>query len=365
MSDKPQNFYGSREPDRTSVEPRQPSPHAERWLNSVSRNPLSTLALVVLLVGFIAVLVVLIVYQRAAMERVRQEAPGEPRPLQLAPPVRTGMELDIDAAGRLILDEIEPTVEEEELRGGPSALTPRWVQQAAFNLRQAQRAYAEQNWAAALRDYGAAVKILPGLSGVREIIGLCHLRLREYAKAEEVFVAALEAQPGSPALLNNLGVALMGQNRMEEAEVRFRAAIEARADYLPARQNQALLLFRADRFEEAAAAFGNLLKTDPQNVEAALMLAACWMRLDRWSDAAQALNELVRMNPQNAPVHFRLAEARGRTGDLDGAMKALEAGLDLVDVPTAVLWLNRREFDALRDRPDFQARVVDLTKAMK
>jgi hypothetical protein len=46
-------------------------------------------------------------------------------------------------------------------------------------------------------------------------------------------------------------------------------------------------------------------------------------------------------------------------------MKALDAGLELVDVATAMLWLNRREFDLLRERPDFQARVLDLTRAMK
>jgi tetratricopeptide (TPR) repeat protein len=275
------------------------------------------------------------------------------------------MDLDLDAAGRLILDEIEPAVEQEEVSKGPASLTARWVVQAAFNLRQAQRAYAEQNWDVALREYRAALDILPELAGVREIIGICHLRLRDYPSAEAIFATAVEAAPGTPALLNNLGVALMGQNRMEEAEARFREAFEAEVDYLPARQNKALLLFRMDRFEDAAAEFGRLLERDSRHAEAALMLAACWMRLDRWSEAALTLNELARLNPQSAPVHFRLAEARGRSGDLDGAMKALDAGLELVDVATAMLWLNRREFDMLRERPEFQARVLELTKAMR
>ena len=92
------------------------------------------------------------------------------------------------------------------------------------------------------------------------------------------------------------------------------------------------------------------------------MYAVTLMRLDRWPQATAVLEESIQSSNAAAPVYFRLAEARSHTGDFAGALKALQGGIDLVDHPTAVLWLNRSELDRLRSRPEFQKIVRNLAR---
>lgn len=365
MADNPKDIYGSREPGRAAVQERVHDAASERWFASITRNTVSTVVLVVLLLGFLGVLTGIILYQQRELRRSRTAGEADATPVSLAPAPRVGMDVYMDPSGHLILDEIEPAVSEEDALAGPSALTPKWVMQAAFNLRQAQRAYSEQNWQAALTEYAAAIKILPQLTGVHEIMGLCHLRLREFGEAEKIFSGAASTRTNSPALLNNLGVALLGQNKYDDAEKQFRAAIELQPQYLSARQNLALLYFRANRMAQATEAFDAVLRLDPQNVEASLMYAASLTKVERWADAAVVLGETAKQNPQIAPVHFRLAVAKAHAGDMPGAQKALQAGLDLVDLRTAMLWLNRREMNIMRDQPEFQSKVAEITQALK
>lgn len=365
MAEHPQDIYGAREPDRKSVDERKGDELLHPWTQKVFSNRLSILVFVIVLIGFFAILGLIIVVQQRQLMESRRGNPALETPLNIAPPPRIGMEMQIDSSGRLVLDEIEPQVNPDTEGDTPSMLTPKWVMQAAFNLRQAQRAYAEQNWSAALADYTAALKILPALGGVRESMGLCHLRLLNYADAEKLFAEANQAQPKMPGLLNNLGVALLGQGRQEEAEARFREAIEIEPVYLPARQNLALLYYRASRFDQAREAYDAVLRLEPRNADATLMFVAVLIRMEQWAQAGEVLGEYTRANPQNPPAFFRLAEVRARAGNPAGAMEALKSALELVDVRTAMLWLNRKEFDVLRDNPDFQKKVAELTEVLK
>lgn len=95
------------------------------------------------------------------------------------------------------------------------------------------------------------------------------------------------------------------------------------------------------------------------------MFSAVRRKQERWAEAAEILTEYVRQNPQVPPAFFHLAEARAKMGDSAGAMSALSTGLDQVDVRTALIWLNRKEFDVLRENPEFQSRIEALTEVMK
>lgn len=365
MVETPKDIYGAREPDRRTVEERRGDEQLHPWTQKVFSNRLTIAVFIVVLLGFFAILAVVIVVQQRQLIESRKGNPTVDSPLNMAPPPRIGMEMQIDSSGRLVLDEIEPQVSPDEAGTSPTVLTPKWVMQAAFNLRQAQRAYSEQNWSEALADYTAALKILPAISGVRESMGLCHLRLQNYPDAELLFAEATQAQPKVPGLLNNLGVALLGQGKQPEAEARFREAIEIEPVYLPARQNLALLYYRMNRFDQAREAYDAVLRLDPRNADATLMFVAVLMRLEQWAQAAEVLTDYTKANPQNPPAFFRLAEVSARAGNRKGALEALNSALELVDVRTAMLWMNRKEFDVLRDDPEFQKKVAELTEVLK
>lgn len=365
MADPRKDIYGSHEPHRADDEDQEAKNLEHPWLDQVFSTRWSTTVILVILIAFLGVLGLLIHVQRQQLIESRgRDIPGVGG-IEMAPPPRTGMEIQIDASGRLVLDEIEPQMDEKEAGTTPQALTPKWVMQAAFNLRQAQRAYSEMNWETALKEYTTALNILPSLQGVREKMGLCHLRMSNFVEAEKVFAAEIESRPRTPGLLNNLGVAQMGQGKNAEAEALFREAMVADPRYLPAQQNLALLYYRTDRLDVAADAYDAVLRQDPGNSEATLMFAAVRMKQEKWEEAAEVLTEYVRTQPQVPPAYFRLAEARAKLGDPAGAMSALSTGLDLVDVRTALIWLNRKEFDVLRGNPEFQRRVETLTEVMK
>lgn len=363
MDEKPRDIYQSREPSRSVVEEHKAGDSEGQWFQSIAHNRWSTVLVVLFLLGFAGVLVGVILYQQRMLKNSRQQAEAAKPPIELSAPVRTGMDIDIDASNRLVLDEIEAPLNPDELRGGvPDRLTPAWVKQAAFCLRQGERAYAEQNWQAALAEYSAALKILPSIVTAREMIGLCRLRLREYAEAEKIFSEACARQTNSPALLNNLGVALLGQDKFDAAERTLREAITLDPDYHPARQNIALLYYRSGRAPQATEALESLVRVDPQNVETLLMLSAMQMKMERWPDAAETLAEVSRINPRIPLVFFRMAEARARGGDTKGAITALESGFRLIDARTALALLNRPNFDILRNRPEFQQKLRELSE---
>ncbi len=362
MKETPRDFYSARERERPVLDERRQAEAEERWYRAIQEQ-WKTAVLVAILLAFAGVLVGVVYYQQRILARARAGArPLDP--VQLAPQGTYSAPVGIDPEGRLVLDELGDVEPETPPVGGVAVLTPHWVKQAAIRLRHGERAYEEGDWGGALRAYEEVRRILPGIERLDESIGLCHLRLKDYPKAEGVFSALAARNPGSAPLLNNLGVAQMGQNRTELAAQTFQKALDIDPAYGPARQNLGLLHYRSGEMGRAAEALAEVVRNAPQNAEASLMYAVALLKLSRWAEAAGVLEEAARVTP-SAPVLFRLAEARAHTGNPDDAMRTLQRGVDMVDARAALVWLNRAEFDPLRNRPDFQKLAGDLTQAIR
>lgn len=362
MSDEPKDIYRSRDRDRPVVEERTPTEAGERWLRETQERWKNAL-LVAMLVLLIGILMGVIYYQTTVIRGVRGHGADAVGPVSLAPQGTYNAPVDIDPEGRLVLDELADVAPDAVPTGGVPSLTPHWIKQAAIHLRQGERAYEEGNWSSALRSFEEVRRILPDIERLNEWIGICHLRLKNYEKAGEVFALLSARQPKSAPILNNLGVAHLGQDRRDEAAVDFRKAIALDPEYSPAFQNLGLLHYRAGAMDAAVKSLKKVVQSDPKNSEATLMYAVALLKLGRWAESAAILEEATRTSP-SAPVYFRLAEARARMGTPDVAMKALQRGLDLVDGRRALVWLNRSEFDPLRKYPDFQKLVADLSQAV-
>lgn len=362
MNDAPKDIYSARERERPLVDERPRIEAEERWFRAVQEQ-WKTAILFTLLIALAGVLIGVVYYQQRILAKARgAERPLEP--VQLAPQGTYSAPLAIDPEGRLVLDELGDVEPESPPAGGIAALTPHWVKQAAIHLRHGERAYEDGDWAGALRAFEEVRRILPGIERLDESIGLCHLRLKDYEKAEAVFATLVSNRPGSAPLLNNLGVAQMGRNRRDEAARTFGKALATDPAYGPARQNLGLLHYRSGEMARAAEVLAEVVRSAPHNAEASLMYAVALLKLKRWSEAAGVLEEAARVTP-SAPVFFRLAEAKSRTGGAEEAMKTLQRGVDLVDARAALVWINRTEFDALRGRPDFQKLAADLTRAIR
>ena len=366
MDPSHKDIYSERERDRGFVEDQGPGEADERWLRSTTRSVWSSVVLVIVLLLFLGVMGLVIYLQHNMLKEARQRQRDEVTPVDVRPAPRAGASLEVDPTGRLILDEFEPLPSDDTLATGtPKRLNSRLVQQTAFHLRQAERSYREENWPAALDSFREALKIMPELDGVHEQMGLCHLRLKDFSKAEEVFSESVKKATNSAPLWNNLGVARMGAGSNATAEQDLLKAMAIDPGYAAARHNLGLLYYRTGEMEKAARTFAQSIKVDPSNADVALMYSISLMKLDRWPEAAAVLQESATRSPQAAPILFRLAEARSHTKDTVGAIKALKSAIELVDVRTAMVWLNRKEFDLLRGRPEFQEIVMELTKPMR
>lgn len=363
MSTPSKDIYQTRERGRDLLAPAKAQPDIHAWFERVGRNPWSVALLVLIGLGFAGGFLTLVLRQKKLMEAARTSAPAAQAADAAAPVERVAFPVDFDPEGAMTESEFEELSGRDIPEGGPAVLTPDWIKQAALHIRQAETAFAEKNWPAAILHYEKARSILPALQGINRWIGLARLRLKAYPEAEAAFVQETAADPNDAGLWNNLGVARLGQGRAEEAEKDFRQALLLQPGHPPALRNLALLYYQTNRSEEALETLTLYLPGFPDDIEMAHMKAVVLIRLERWKDADAALSAILEQYPDNVPILFRLAEARAHVPDGGDPVALLRRAADLTDARRALVWVNRSGFDPLRDRPEFQALVLELSKA--
>ncbi len=352
------------EPPNGAPPPRRPfriwweiATPAERW--SAAFMVFAVAALVGILVGIAW-------YQHEQLARFRRRAESaaaggaRSSSVEFAPPV------ELDGSGRLRLDELDEAPAAESPVEAPqdlSQVTPRAIVHAAVALRRAERAAAEGDWASALAAYEQAAAVFPESIRIRERVGLCQLRQREYAGAAATFRWLAERRPQAAGIWNNLGVAEAGRDRFDEAQSAFERALALDPAHPFAARNLAVLAFRRGDMVRAAEALSGVLRRDPDDSEAALMCAVALLKTGRFSEAVARLEDLSVRVP-SAPVWFYLAEARARLGQNGTALQALDRAVAMVDARTAIAWLNRPEMDRLRGDPEFQRRWSQLAQTV-
>lgn len=248
--------------------------------------------------------------------------------------------------------------------GGRIEMDVNWLQQAAWHLSQGQKLYRWKEWRDALREYAKVERIMPGLRGLHEQIGLCHFWLEDYQSASREFERALELEQDSPGLLNNLGLAKIFTQEYGQADKYLRQAIGVDKNYSPAYFNLGLAHFRQGEMNSAANMLRDFLSFEPGNVDAIHLFSQALMKAGRWDEAVIVLESSLMMMPKAVPLHFRLAEALVAKGEYDKAMQTISHALELVDAKNGLTWLSQGGYDPLRDRDDFQQLVMNLNQAL-
>ncbi len=365
----PQDIYRTRERDRSAHGRPLATPlDFERWVIRTHGSHWRSLFLVGSLLALFGVLIGVVLYQqhllilrsRSASATSVSSPPVPPTPS--TPLVEVTATTEWDPTGRWTLDDHEDIIPEPPPKDEYPPVTTRWILQAARALRQAEAAYNRGEWDAAIHAYHLAKRYVPDLKDVDARLGLCYLRKKEFAHAEESFGRAIEFFPTSTGLLNNLGVARLAQGKLPDAEEAFLAALNSRPDYLPAARNLALLKYRAGIWAEAAERLRTLSQLLPEDAELTLMQAISLIRLEQWEESVNVLRDAVKRWPGIAPIQFRLAQSLSHLGGGDEAMEILQRAVQLIDPSRSLAWLARTEFDRLRVREDFQQLIQELTK---
>ncbi|MDR3614010.1 MAG: tetratricopeptide repeat protein [Candidatus Obscuribacterales bacterium] len=148
----------------------------------------------------------------------------------------------------------------------------------------------------------------------------------DLTEAKSRYQTALAFEPGFSAALNNLALAEFRTGDIDSARAHWQRAIAFKPDYVEAKISLAHLCLKERQFEQANSFIEKALNIAPLNPYATLKRAEYNMRLGRSRVALADARAVTTQAPSNqvASAAFCLiAQAKLRSGDIDGAQKSL------------------------------------------
>lgn len=144
----------------------------------------------------------------------------------------------------------------------------------------------------------------------------------------------LEATPGDHEVYDRLGAAYLHKARetgdlsyFGRAEEMFLRSLQLVPDNTGAMTLMATLYVRRHEFSDAANWAESVLRTDRRNNGAYGILADAQIELGRFDDAFASVQKMVDLKP-SLGSYARVSNARRLTGDVDGAIEAMELAMD-------------------------------------
>ena len=180
-----------------------------------------------------------------------------------------------------------------------------------------------QNPATARPYLEEAVRLQPERADYLLQLGVCHLELDDYRRAEAALRRGLEVKPGDRDLLNNLSIVLTLEERYEEAESTLAEILAADPGFAEAHNNLALCLLYQNRYDEAELQVRKALELEPGLRDARLTLSSLFVDTERFAEASVILKDLLDENPQDAEVKARLGLALEAEGAAARALPLL------------------------------------------
>ena len=219
------------------------------------------------------------------------------------------------------------------------------------------------DFGAAIRLLGAALKQNPNLPGAHNNMAEAYLALNQAAKAQPHLEVALKLAPDEPLLHYNLGNvqrklgrpadaansfqnALAGNPRMFEAANNLGSilveigeleaaedALRKAADLLPhndtAQTNLANVLRRRRKTDEAIGAYRSALQLNPDNEQAGTELGHALHAAGRTKEGLAQLKQTAARHPAAASPHVALGSIYAERGRFDEAEESLRTALGL------------------------------------
>ena len=186
----------------------------------------------------------------------------------------------------------------------------------------------------ALRAFAVASRLRPDTVPPWVNASMVHARLGDTAQAEAALRRALEIAPSNATANFNMGLlkAEMGQRR--DAERHLRAALKADPTLAQAAYNLGVLLAK-DRATEAIRWCRRAVALQPANPKYAYTLAFCLHKKGDVDEALRILQATVKGNPPYAPVYELLVGIYEETGRLKEARAVCRSAVANETLPPA------------------------------
>ena len=148
------------------------------------------------------------------------------------------------------------------------------------------------------------------------------------ADAEKAIRTALGISPRDDQLLHLLGVALVRQQREEEAIEPLQKAISLNRRDAEYHNALGCALRNSGRYSEGLESFSRALRLEPGLQDAHYNLAQTYQRMGEFSKAEEKFRFIQSRNPGDVEVIGALSMLRWFTGDHEGALGELRAGIE-------------------------------------
>ncbi|MDO4574727.1 MAG: tetratricopeptide repeat protein [Planctomycetia bacterium] len=178
--------------------------------------------------------------------------------------------------------------------------------------------------------------------------------LEDYDHAEEQYADALSLDPENTMVLESHGAVCLELERYDDAMADFQKSLLLDPESPDALYGRGHTFFCMDKTDEALADLSKVVQIDPENTLAWSMLGQVKLYLEAYDEALQCFDQALDLDPDLLIYDFR-AEAKRGLGDLDGAVKELETGLEI----------EPENIDLLQDLADLRSERGDFAGALE
>ena len=213
----------------------------------------------------------------------------------------------------------------------PPDASPTQLERTGDELRS-QKAYDD-----AIDYYTAALRKTPGSAVLHNKIGIAHLQMGRYDRAQKEFKRAIKVNTQYAEAHNNLGVVEYVKKKFKKAIKEYQKALALTPDSASFHSNLATAYFARKEYDKATVHYLRAMQIDPEVFE-------------RQSHAGIA----VRMSsPEDrARFAYTMAKLWAKVGDLDRGLRYLKKAVE-EGYPSIGDVYKDQEFAALRNDPRF------------
>lgn len=188
---------------------------------------------------------------------------------------------------RMVRFEVPPVI----LATQEFALESARLKEAAAGDKEAAEKVRQGDYDAAMVKLEAILEKSPKDTNALYLLGLAHLKKKEFAAALPPLLQVVELTPAFPAAHYYLGVCYQQQNEPEKALESYRKASELDPSNPDNLYDTGLVLFGLNRIDEALASFAKTLALKPDDPAALEMMGRCYINQANFPKAAEYLEK--------------------------------------------------------------------------
>lgn len=203
---------------------------------------------------------------------------------------------------------------------------------------------------------------LPDNLALRLRIAEIQLSLGDAASARDGFVAAIRIDPANVDAREGLAGALLALNDPEGALAMAQWAIEGGRSGAGSLRVAARASIDLGQYTVALGHLHGWLQAQPDAVEARDLLGLCHLRLGEYGKAAFQLGDLIRQGRGTEASYLNLALAFAQQKQSNDVADLLAKAALRLGRPRVFAWLERTDFDAIREDPVVAAVVAQIAE---